>query len=160
MSTVYEAVNDLFATHVDVVLSRMPWVLRRTRTSVKCHVMFVTRTIFFLKVPKHNVATQVFKDSIGIWVGDGANRKGWNRNQQTVNHNRFRGSTCGRLLQEKNFAGRQATLLFYPSPSRTIWVIRKCCKRDTFLFKFSFRTFQGWQDRNLSHCLREMRSDK
>ena len=47
-------------------------------------------------------------------VGDGAHERGWNRNQQTVKHDRFGGSTCGRVLKITNFGERQAAQLFYP----------------------------------------------
>ena len=76
----------------------------------KCHTaVFTYDDVVLIVIPKHNIVAQVFKDSIGIWVGDGAHRRGWNRNQQTVKHNRFGGSTCGRVLKERNFGERQAT---------------------------------------------------
>ena len=88
-----------------------------TGRTEKCHTaVFTYDDVVLIVTPKHNVATQVFKDSIGIWVGDGAHRKGWNRNQQIVKHNRFRSRTCGRVLKERNFGERQAIRLFNPSP--------------------------------------------
>ena len=82
----------------------------RTVWTEKCHTaVFTYVDVVLIDTPKHNIVAQVFKGSIGIWVGDGAHRRGWNRNQRTVKHNRFRSSTCGRVLKERNFGERQAT---------------------------------------------------
>ena len=42
--------------------------LKKNKNKCKMSRYVCHKNDFFFEVPKHNVATQVFKDSIGIWV--------------------------------------------------------------------------------------------